>query len=74
MAEWGVETRFRIFFKDEADIDSKQMFRWDALTYNSWLVLGVAFLEGDQKPRTFNIMGILEGSVNPRKGSLLSEF
>lgn len=47
MAEWGVETRFRIFFKDEADIDSKQMFRWDALTYNSWLVLGVAFLEGD---------------------------
>lgn len=74
MAEWGVETRFGIFFKDEADIDSKQMFWWDALTYNSWLVLGVAFLEGDQKPRTLNIMGILEGSVNPRKGFLLFEF
>lgn len=74
MAEWGVETRFGIFFKDEADIDSKQMFWSDALTYNSWLVLGVAFLEGDQKPRTLNIMGILEGSVNPRKGFFLSEF
>lgn len=74
MAEWDVETRFGIFFKDEADIDSEQMVWWDALTCTSWLVLGVAFLEGDQKPRTLNIMGILEGSVDPRKGSLLSEF
>ncbi|VCX38397.1 unnamed protein product [Gulo gulo] len=44
----------------EADIDLKQKFWWDALTYvNSWLVSGVAFLEGDQKPRTLKIMGHL---------------
>lgn len=60
-----MEIRFRIFFRDEADIDSKQMFWWDALTCNSWLVLGMAFLEGDQKPRTFNIIGILEELVPP---------
>lgn len=55
-----METRFGISFKEEADIDSKQMVWWDALTYaDSWLVLGVAFMEGDQQPRTLNTMGHL---------------
>lgn len=36
------------------------MVWWDALTYaDSWLVLGVAFMEGDQQPRTLNTMGHL---------------
>lgn len=69
-----METRFRISFEDEADIDSKQMFWWDALTYmDSWLVLGVAFLEGDQKPRTLKIVGHLR-RFSRISGSLFSQF
>lgn len=69
-----METRFKTSFEDEADIDLKQKFWWDALTYmDNWLVSGVAFLEGDQKPKTLKIMGHLR-RLSEDLGSLLSLF
>lgn len=67
--------RFEISFRHEADINSKQMFWWNALTYmDSWLVLGVAFLEDDQKSRTLKILGHLRRFIKAQERSLLTEF
>lgn len=56
-----METRCKTSFEDEADIDLKQKFWWDALTYmDSWLVSGKAFLEGDQSPEHLKSWGISE--------------
>ena len=69
-----METRFKISFEDEANIDSEQMFWWDVLTYmDSWLVLGVVFLEGDEKPRTLIVVGHLR-RFSKALGSPLSQF
>lgn len=66
--------KFKISFRHEADINSKQMFWWNAFTYmDSWLVLGVAFLEDDQSPEHLKSWDTSEGSLKSRKGpSLLS--
>lgn len=63
-----METRLGISFKDEADIDSKQLFWWDALTCtDSWPVLSAAFVKGEQKPVTLNAMEHLRRFSKTRK-------
>lgn len=69
-----METRFRIPFTDEVDIDSKQMFcGMPSSLRTAGLLKGWFFLEGDQKPTTLKVKRLLRG-FNKTSGSLYSEF